>query len=94
MKEKELEDTNFALKELIEKNENSLQRNQRLKENREYYMKKALRDYKQFTNQLDSQGKCEKEDVLSEMKNLWKKEKEHNDELIGRIYFFGFFLSN
>ncbi len=70
------------MKELNEKNENFLQRNERLKETKEMYMKKALKDYKNLTNDSDKQEKCEKSDVLNEMKLLWNFKKQLDDELI------------
>ena len=83
MKEKELEDANFALKDLSEKNENFNQRNERLKETKDFYLKKAIKDFKNLTNETDKQKKCEKEDVLNEMKDLWNFQKQLDDELIG-----------
>ena len=86
MKEKEFEDANFALKDLNEKNENYLQRNNRLKETRDHYLRKAIKDYKNLNNETDKQEKCEKEDVLKEMKNLWNFQKQLDDELIGTLF--------
>lgn len=82
LKEKELEDANFALKDLAEKNENYNQRNDRLKETREFYLRKAIKDYKNLNDETDKQEKCVKEDVLKEMKNLWNFQKQLDDELI------------
>jgi hypothetical protein len=68
---------------LTEKNENYNQRNDRLKETREFYLRKAIKDYKTLNIETDKQVKCVKEDVLKEMKNLWNFQKQLDDELIG-----------
>jgi hypothetical protein len=68
---------------LTEKNENYNQRNDRLKETREFYLRKAIKDYKTLNIETDKQEKCVKEDVLKEMKNLWNFQKQLDDELIG-----------
>ncbi len=68
---------------MTEKNENYNQRNDRLKETREFYLRKAIKDYKTLNIETDKQEKCVKEDVLKEMKNLWNFQKQLDDELIG-----------
>ena len=68
---------------MTEKNENYNQRNDRLKETREFYLRKAIKDYKTLNIETDKQVKCVKEDVLKEMKNLWNFQKQLDDELIG-----------
>ena len=71
---------------MTEKNENYIQRNDRLKETREFYLRKAIKDYKNLNVETDKQEKCVKEDVLKEMKNAWNFQKQLDDELIGIIY--------
>lgn len=83
LKEKELEDANFALKELTEKNSHFHQRNKRLTETRDYYIQKTIQENKEFLTQIDKQEKCEKEHVLKEMQNFWDFKKGLEDQIFG-----------
>jgi len=82
LNEKELEDANFALKELSEKNSHFQQRNKRLTETRDYYIQKTIQENKEFLDQIDKQDKCEKQHVLKEMQNFWDFKKGLEDQII------------
>ncbi len=48
-------------------------------------MNKALEDYKTFSNQFNSRKKCEKDEVVVEMKKLWDFKKDQEKELLSII---------
>jgi hypothetical protein len=56
---------------LAEKNQNLKQRNQRLNQTKENQMKRTLDEYKDYTKRIQTEKRCEKEEVMAEMKDLW-----------------------
>ena len=56
---------------LYEKNLNLKQRNQRLSQTKEIQMKRTLDEYKGYTKRIQTEKRCEKEEVMAEMKDLW-----------------------
>jgi vacuolar-type H+-ATPase subunit H len=85
LKEKELEDANFAAKELTAKNEEFKKRVTRLKETRNYHLQKAIKDNRKFLNDVDNEPKCTKEDVLLELEKSWLHKKSEEDKLRGSL---------
>jgi hypothetical protein len=45
-------------------------------------MNKALEDYKNFSNQFNSRQKCDKDEVMIEMKKVWDFKQEQEKELL------------
>ena len=56
---------------LNEKNQNLKQRNHRLSQTKDAQMKRTLDEYKEYTKRIQTEKRCEKEEVMAEMKDLW-----------------------
>lgn len=82
------------MSKLVEKNQNLRERNARLIQTKEHNIQKALDDYKNFTTEINSRKRCDKDEVISEMKDLWKFKQSQEKELLGKISFRNKILSN
>ncbi|RNA33129.1 coiled-coil domain-containing 83-like [Brachionus plicatilis] len=82
LKDKELKDANEELNKLVERNFFLKERTDRLNQTRLQNIHKAMTEYKTFTHQLNSQPRCERDDVIIELKNLWTFKSSLNKELV------------
>lgn len=81
-KEKDLEEIKKQLEETIEKNKTLKERNLRLGEAKKANFDKALYDYRYYIeNYRNNQEKCDKDEVISEMKQIWALKQTHEGEL-------------
>ena len=70
---------------LSEKNQNLKQRNQRLSQTKDAQMKRTLNEYKEYTKRIQSEKRCEKEEVMEEMKDLWNFKQGEEREVSSSI---------
>ncbi|CAF0728239.1 unnamed protein product [Brachionus calyciflorus] len=82
LKEKELQEANEELNKLVERNFYLKERNDRLNQAKEQNIRKALQDYKNYTNEINSRKRCERDDVLCELKNLWAFKESLDKDLL------------
>jgi len=59
------------------------QRNIRLTETRERDMARAIEDYRAYNKEINSKNVCDKDQVIEEMKNVWKYKQAKEKELLG-----------
>ena len=45
-------------------------------------MRRTLDEYKDFTKKIDAEKRCEKEDVMQEMKEMWKFKQSQEREVL------------
>lgn len=81
LKEKELKEANDELNKLVERNFFLKERTDRLNQTKIQNIQKAMSDYKSFTHQLSSQPRCERDDVITELKSFWSFKSSLNQEL-------------
>lgn len=86
VKEKELLDCNDELNKLVEINQNLTQRNRRLYETRVYNMERASEEYKSFNKQVNAKEQCSREEVINELKDLWRFKLSEEKNLISMSY--------
>jgi hypothetical protein len=58
----------------------------RLSETRERDMAKAIDDYRTYNKEINSKSVCDKDQVIEEMKNVWKYKQTKEKELLGKNY--------
>lgn len=85
VKEKEIEDSNDELNKLTEVNQNLRQRNKRLQETRQYNMNRAIEEYKQFNKDFNAREVCSRDQVLNELKDVWRFKLNEEKAVIGRV---------
>ena len=79
--EKELDIVREEFFKETEKKHNLEQRNERLRETKEFNFHKAFDDYRQFKDGIRMQRPCEREEVVDEMKSLWNLKKDQSDDI-------------
>jgi hypothetical protein len=82
VQKKELEELTREQSRLHELKKNLKQRNERLSQTRETYFKRTLDQYKNDTNDFRSKRECNKDDVLNELKNLWRFKSQQEKEIL------------
>ena len=81
-KEKDLDEIKKLLEETIEKNKTLKERNHRLAESKETNFSKALSDYRKYIDSYTkNQHICDRDEVISEMKQIWLLKQNHETEL-------------
>lgn len=72
IKERAMEDVQYELRGLEEKNERHKERNERLLQEQEFYMDHLLKQAKEFEDTLEQEPYVEKESVITVMKDKWE----------------------
>ena len=82
MKKREVDEAKQELNMTMEMGDALKQRIERLKETRDYHFNKAFEDYMEFKSKNDQMTPCDKDEVISEMKELWKVRKQQEQSVI------------
>ena len=80
-----MELANEELSRTLEANQSLQQRVQRLKETRDYHFNKALEDYMEFKSNNSKLPVIEKDEVVKEMKELWRFKKAQEQMIVGKL---------